>query len=151
MDLTTLDPFVLRELAKLAEQKVALAKQIAEIDAKINAVANGNKAPKAARGVKAPKVEPVKKEAGKKPAKTGKRGQLKEQIISLLSKVGVEGLSVKEITKELGVKNQNVHVWFSTTGKKVPGITKLQGARYALIPPTQQPEASSVSDEQSPA
>lgn len=145
MDLTTLDPLVLRELLKLAEQKALLAKQITEIDAKINAVAGGGKLPKTARGAGAPKAEVTKKDSGKKPVKTGKRGQLKEQIVSLLTKVGAEGLSVKEITKELGVKNQNVHVWFSTTGKKVPGITKLQGARYALIPPTelqvQQPEA----------
>ena len=145
MDLTTLDPFVLRELLKLAEQKAVLSKQIAEIDAKINAVAGGGKLPKVTRGAKAPKAEVIKKDSGKKPVRTGKRGQLKEQIVSLLTKVGAEGLSVKEITKELGVKNQNVHVWFSTTGKKDPGITKLQGARYALIPPTelqtQQPEA----------
>jgi hypothetical protein len=33
------------------------------------------------------------------------------------------------------VKNQNVHVWFSTTGKKLPGMSKVGEARYAYVPP----------------
>ncbi len=30
-----------------------------------------------------------------------------------------------DISKELGVKNQNVHVWFSSTGENVSGIQKI--------------------------
>lgn len=145
MDLTSLKPEVLRELAKLAEQKAALVKQISEIDNKINAVAKGLPpakskavaATKAARGSAAAKKTETK-------AKSGRRGQLKEQILALLEKAGTAGMAVKEISKTLGVKNQNIHVWFSTTGKKVEGVTKLDGAKYAWLPTAtqhQQPEA----------
>ncbi len=131
MDLSSLNPVVLRELTKLAEQKLELTEKIKAIDAKINAVANGTPVAKAALTKKG-SASSVKKAFGA--PKSGKRGQLKQQIIDLLAKAGDEGLPVKEISQTLGVKNQNVHVWFSTTGKKVAGITKLVGARYALLP-----------------
>jgi len=135
MDITSLSPEVLRELAKLAEQKVALTKQIAVIDGKINALAKGIAATKskAASSASEPNSPAASRKGPSTKPKTGRRGQLKQQIIALLSKVGQEGMGVKEISKTLGVKNQNVHVWFSTTGRKVEGITKLEGARYALI------------------
>jgi len=162
MDLTKLSPAVLRELATLAEQKSSLLEKVANIDQQITAVAAGAPAAtaKAAAAKRAPKPGATKGKRGRKPGtvaekKTsakevapkkapGKRGHIKEQIVKLLSGAGSDGLSVKEITKTLGLKNQNVHVWFSTTGKKVPGITKLEGARYALIPgaaAARQPEA----------
>jgi hypothetical protein len=136
MDITSLSPEVLRELAKLAEQKVALTKQIAVIDGKINALAKGISVTKskAASSATEPNSPAASRKSPAAKAKTGRRGQLKQQITALLSNAGQEGMGVKEISKTLGVKNQNVHVWFSTTGRKVEGITKLEGARYALIP-----------------
>jgi hypothetical protein len=136
MDITSLSPEVLRELAKLAEQKVALTKQIAVIDGKINALAKGISVTKskAASSATEPNSPAASRKSPTAKAKTGRRGQLKQQITALLSNAGQEGMGVKEISKTLGVKNQNVHVWFSTTGRKVEGITKLEGARYALIP-----------------
>ncbi len=134
MDLTSLSPEVLRELAKLADQKVALLKQISDIDGKFTAVAHGN-------SPKPSSLSAANKKAAPK-AKTGRRGHLKGQIVGLLEKAGYAGLAVKEISKTLGVKNQNVHVWFSTTGKKVEGITKLDGAKYALRAVTAVQEAS---------
>lgn len=131
MDLSTLSPVTLRELAKLAEQKLSLLKQISEIDSKINAVAKGGTPVKVKPAASAKKASAKKSSAPK--SKTGRRGQLKNQIIALLSKAGDAGLSVKEISKTLGVKNQNIHVWFSSTGRKVPGITKLEGPQYALL------------------
>ena len=89
------------------------------------------KAPKAAKAAKAPKAP-----APAKAAKTGsKRGALKGDILKLLAAAGPEGVSVKDISSTLGVKNQNVHVWFSTTGKKMPEISKVGEARYAYKAP----------------
>jgi hypothetical protein len=154
MDLTQLNPDVLRELLKLTEQKAAIQKQIAEIDARISALGAGKAAPKApasaaaagkrrgrpAGAPKAPKAAKVPKapkepKAPKAPKVAGKRGALKGQILDLLTAAGPEGASVKDISTKLGVKNQNVHVWFSTTGKKLPGMSKVGEARYAYAAP----------------
>ncbi len=147
MDITLLSPEVLRELAKLAEQKAALTKQISVIDGKINALAKGVAATKskATSSANEPNSAAASRKGPSAKPKPGRRGQLKQQIVALLSKVGPEGMGVKEISKTLGVKNQNVHVWFSTTGRKVEGITKLEGARYALLP-----VAAAATPEQAP-
>jgi len=165
MDLSKLTPSVLRELLKLSELKAALHKQVAALDARISALGTGKSvaAPKAAavkapgkrrgrppggKAAKAPKVKaPKAPKAAKEPkapkapapakaAKTGsKRGALKGDILKLLAAAGPEGVSVKDISSALGVKNQNVHVWFSTTGKKMPEIGKVGEARYAYKAP----------------
>ena len=77
-------------------------------------------APVAAPSVKS--VAPVVKAA--KPAKKGKRGALKEAVLAALSAAGSEGVSVKDLSAKLGVKNANIHVWCSTTGKTVKGLKK---------------------------
>lgn len=160
MDFTLLNPSTLRELIKLTEQKASLQKQIAAIDARLSAIGGGKattaKAPAAkpagkrgrpakaaAKPAKAPKAPKAPKKAAA-PKVAGKRGALKNDILKLLSAAGPEGASVKDISAKLGVKNQNVHVWFATTGKKLAEISKVGEARYAYQAPTtlhQQPEA----------
>ena len=85
-------------------------------------------APKKAKAVKAVKPKATKAAAG---AKRGKRGALKEQILAALKSAGAKGVSVKDLSKNLGVKTQNVHVWFSTTGKTV-GVEKVSPGVYRL-------------------
>ncbi|MGC1482078.1 MAG: hypothetical protein WA771_16385, partial [Chthoniobacterales bacterium] len=103
--------------------------------------------PGAKRGPKA------KAEKAAKPAKaqSGKRGALKGQILGLLEKAGSEGMAVKDIAEKLGVKNQNVHVWFSTTGKKVDGLSKVGEARYALGGSAPKQSAPAPAAESAPA
>lgn len=168
MDFSKLNPDVLRELIKLSELKSALNKQLSALDARLASLVSGKpvkkaavksgkrrgrppgkaaskKAPKvkAAKAPKAPKVAKAPK-APKAPKGSGRRGALKSQILKLLSSAGPEGTSVKDISSKLGVKNQNVHVWFSTTGKKLPEVSKVGEARYAykaVGTANQQPEA----------
>jgi uncharacterized protein YjcR len=140
MDLTLLNPNTLRELLKLSEEKLALQKKVEAIDARISALGSG-KAP-AKTAAPAASAAPAKRRgrpAGSKnaapkapKAEGGKRGALKSRILKFLSQAGPEGASVKDISAKLGVKNQNVHVWFSTTGKKLPEIKKVGEARYAF-------------------
>ena len=85
-------------------------------------------APKKAKEVKAVKPKAAKAAAG---AKRGKRGALKEQILAALKSAGAKGISVKDLSDNLGVKTQNVHVWFSTTGKTV-GVEKVSPGVYRL-------------------
>ncbi len=160
MDFTKIDPALIREFLKLSETRENLMEQVAAVDSQIAALSSGKlprgtktaaapKAPGKRRGRKpgsknAPKAatngssEPDADapKAAKKPraprAKGSKRGAMKEQITGLLQSAGPEGMAVKDISEKLGVKNQNVHVWFSTTGKKVEGISKVGEARYAL-------------------
>lgn len=60
-----------------------------------------------------------------------KRGALKEFILKELQAAGKAGVAVKELSERLGVKNQNIHVWFSSTGKSL-GARKVGRGRYAL-------------------
>ena len=39
-------------------------------------------------------------------------------------KAGDEGVAVKDLAAALGVKSQNIHVWFSSTGR-IKGLTKV--------------------------
>jgi hypothetical protein len=159
MDFSKLNPDTLRELIKLSELKSALEKQLGSLNDRLSTLFTGKapakktgkrrgrppgkkksaakapkvkakKAPKKAKKVKAPKVAKAPKAKAPKAAK-GRRGALKSQILKLLANAGAEGASVKDISAQLGVKNQNVHVWFSTTGKKLPEVTKVGEARYA--------------------
>jgi len=66
----------------------------------------------------------TKAKGGDKSAKRGKRGALKESILAALKAAAASGLSAKELSSRLGVKNQNIHVWFSSTGKGVKGLKK---------------------------
>lgn len=174
MDLSKLNPDTLRELIKLSELKSGLEKQLGALNDRLSALFTGKapaktkpagkrrgrppgkkkaaakkakapKAPKAPKPAKKAKAPKAPKAAAPKAAKTpGRRGALKGQILELLASAGPEGASVKDISTKLGVKNQNVHVWFATTGKKLPGISKVGEARYAFKAGgtiNQQPEA----------
>ncbi|HEY8901282.1 MAG TPA: hypothetical protein VIM61_12790 [Chthoniobacterales bacterium] len=139
MELTQLTPAALSELIQLVEKKQSLLDQIAKIEADMEAVVTG-KAPKTAvarapRTPAPPKAAPAPKEAPAPKAAApvrAKRGALKEGILAALEAAGPEGLSVSELSNKLGVEPANVHVWFSTTGKKLTEISKVAAGRYAL-------------------
>jgi hypothetical protein len=61
-----------------------------------------------------------------------KRGALKEQIVAALSSAGNAGVRVTELAAVLGTKAANIHAWFHSTGKKVPGLKKISGGHYRL-------------------
>src|SRR5205814_9008305 len=73
---------------------------------------------------------PVKAKATKK--SRSKRGALKEQILSALSSAGQAGVRVTELAAVLGTKAANIHAWFHSTGKKVPGLAKVSGGHYRM-------------------
>lgn len=158
MDITQLNPSTLRKLAELAEKKTTLLEQIGKIDAELTSIASGKSAvskasapaPKtgAKRGRKpaaAKEAKPAKApKAAKAPKTSGKRVKLKEPILELLRQAGENGLAIKEIAGAVGVPNQNVSVWFSSTGKKLPGIKRGDDGRWRMTAPAaqhQQPEA----------
>lgn len=91
---------------------------------------------KAAAKVAAPKAEKPAKVAKASAAKggraRGKRGETGRKILALLKNTGKSGITVKEISEKLKMPPQNLFVWFNTTGKKTPGISKVAPATYRL-------------------
>ncbi len=130
MDLTSLTLSDFKYITQLLERKESLLGEISDIDRELAGVGSVKQAAgrprKAAKAGKPEKVARVAK-AGK--GKRMKRGQMKENIISLLKAAGKEGLSVREIAGTLKVNPANVHVWFGSTGKKVSEIRKEKGRR----------------------
>ena len=55
---------------------------------------------------------------------------MKDAIVAELKKAGTVGVTVKDLSAQLGVKNQNLHVWFSSTGKTIKGIAKVGPGRW---------------------
>lgn len=134
MNLSSLTSADLQRLAKLIALKETHLAEIASIDAELAAFGSPDKPatkrgrPAASAGAAAPKVKRGRKRGGR-----GGRGQLMEKIISLLKEAGKDGLPVKSIAQSLSLKPQNVHVWFSSTGRKQKEIKKLGPGHFAWV------------------
>lgn len=126
MDISSLNSTKLRSLISLTEQREKLAAQLEKLDAAILEVLSKSAPQGAKRGRPASAtLVPGSSESH------GKRGALKEKILAELKAAGKDGVSVKALSAKLGVKNQNVHVWFATTGKTV-GVKKIGPGKYRL-------------------
>jgi pyruvate/2-oxoglutarate dehydrogenase complex dihydrolipoamide acyltransferase (E2) component len=115
---------------KAAAKAKKPAKKARRKTAKPAKAASSAKAP--AKDPKAPKAaQPVKPAAAKgKPKVKRARGEMKKLVLGALEKVGPEGLTVKELSTALKIPSQNIHVWFSSTGKKLPGVGKNDKGRW---------------------
>lgn len=138
MDVSKINTTVLRNLLGLTKRRDAVLRELSKIESAIaDAYAGGKAAVVAAVGAKPAgkrRGRPAKAAppAGAASAKRGKRGALKSKILAALKEAGDKGVSVKDLSKQLKVKNQNVHVWFSSTGKKLGTIQKVGAGRYRL-------------------
>jgi hypothetical protein len=129
MDVSNINSNTLRSLLKLTEKRDALVAEIKKIDSEIVSAYAGKAPAPAKRGAR--KVA-VKTSATPPQRKKGSRGALKAKILAALREAGAKGVAVKDLSKKLGVKNQNVHVWFSSTGKKLGTIQKVSAGNYRL-------------------
>lgn len=125
MDVSHINSTVLRRLLSLSEKKENLLKQIASIEKEIGSISTGRSVSAAPKPAKAPSK-------GRKSRKRGKRGALKGKILSILSAAGDSGARVKDIATQIGVNPQNVHVWFSSTGKKLDDIVRVAAGHYKI-------------------
>lgn len=147
MDISSINTAKLKSLLKLTEVRDAIAAELQKVEEAIASVFSGSSAPaktgpkpgkrrgrkpgkKAAAVAAASDVKPAAP-AKKAAKKSGRRGAMKDQILSILKEAGAKGASVKDISSKLGVKTQNVHVWFSTTGKTA-GVKKVSPGVYRL-------------------
>jgi len=118
MSLATISSATLKNLISLVEKRDRLQIELARIESQIAAAAQGSQVSKT------PKA-PAK-------GKRGKRGALKESVLKALKEAGKKGVSIKELSSKLGVKNQNLHVWFHTTGKTVKGLKRSGPGQWVL-------------------
>lgn len=141
MDLSKFNTSILESLIKLTKKRDILLDELKKLEAAITSVTSGGKSEPATvrrrrstgrRRAAAPAAEI--KTAKDSEAQTGRRGALKARILAALRAAGDKGVAVKELSAKLGVKNQNVHVWFSSTGKKLGTIQRVGAGRYRLKP-----------------
>ncbi len=122
----------LKSALKLSEKRDALLSELAAVEKELVGIYGGN-APAAPAPVKASVKAGLKAKVVRVRRKsTGKRGALKEKVLAALRSAGDKGVLVKELADNLGVKNQNMHVWFSSTGKKLDSIQKVGPGKYRI-------------------
>lgn len=138
MDLSKINTSVLESLIKLTKKRDALLDELKKLDAAIANAYSGGKSE--VRLGRRPKGKGRRRAAAARPVRaamvqaSGRRGALKARILAALKAAGDKGVAVKELSAKLGVKNQNVHVWFSSTGKKLGTIQRVGAGRYRLKP-----------------
>ena len=110
----------------LEGKRATLESQLQEIDAKLANLQSALYAKPIQSRV--PVAAPVKRgKAGRK-----QRGALRSQILEALQAAGSRGVTVKELSSVLGIKNTHIHSWFSSNIKKVGGIKKIGPSHYQL-------------------
>lgn len=141
MNITNISSNALKNLIKLTQRKEGLLREIEKIESQLASLITGKparttgkrrgrpaKAKKAGRPAKAAKAT-----KGRSSAKRAPRGQIKKKILSALKAAGDAGMKVTDLSKKIGVKNANVHVWFSSTGKKLPEIKRVGKGHFKLV------------------
>jgi hypothetical protein len=135
MNLTNINTGALRNLIKLTERKESLLSEIEKIEKQLASLLTG----KAVRATGKRRGRPAKKGKATKAVKAGRsakrapRGTLKKKIFAALKAAGEAGLKVTDLSKKIGVKNANVHAWFSSTGKKLPEIKRVGKGHFKLV------------------
>lgn len=134
MDLTKISASDFSRIQSLLTRKGKLLEDVRSIDAELAAIQTGQPATskpgqkpgrKPGRPPGRPKAAAAKAEkprAKAKPAKRGKRGAVKDSIISTLKAAGPAGLTAREVADILKAKPINIATWFSSTGKTISQI-----------------------------
>jgi hypothetical protein len=145
MSLNNITSAELRQLISIVERKERLQEELREIESKLSThllprpTTRATPTPRRTRKSRAVRVnkqslevKTSKADGQQAESESGqRRGALKESILAALQKAGGAGIAINDLSRTLGVKAQNLHVWFSSTGKKVKGITKVRAGCWA--------------------
>jgi len=143
MSLKNITSAELRQLISIVERKERVQEELREIESKLSTHLSPEPATPTvqirrgkSRSVRVGKrpleVKASKSKVQQAEAKSGQRhGALRDSILAALQKADGAGIPIKELSRTLGVKAQNLHVWFSSTGRKVKGVTKVSAGRWA--------------------
>lgn len=120
----------MRSLVALAEKREKLLEQVQSLESEIAAILS-NLPTKIATGKGRTFKSVIKSTRGSKVERKGQKpGALKERILEMLRAAGDMGVTVSEIAEELSIRPANVHVWFSTTGKRLEEVKKVAPGRF---------------------
>jgi hypothetical protein len=130
--MSSLNPRIerLKAIIGLEEKRAALQSQLDALTSQIATLSGNIFSESPAVAAKAPAKSSVRVA---KPSKgRAQRGALKESILAALSSAGSTGVRVTELASQLGTKAANIHAWFHSTAKSIPGIVKIAGGHYRL-------------------
>lgn len=149
MDISKLSTESIKSAFHLVQQREQLEAELAKVNAKLIALFEGKQVPATKPFVaKGPAAEKTKKaksvEKASKAREKKSRGAVQKNLLEYLKSAGEAGVTAKQIAKDLGMRNQNIHVWFGGTGKKYPQIVKLGRGHWAWS--HNAPVAASVSE-----
>ena len=126
--MSSLNPRIerLKAIIGLEEKRAVLQDQLDALTSKIATLSGDIFSESPAIAAKSP----IK--AAKASKRRARRGALKESILAALSGAGSAGVRVTELASNLGTKAANIHAWFHSTAKNIPGIVKIAGGHYRL-------------------
>jgi hypothetical protein len=139
MNIANINSTTIRNLVKLTQRRESLLAEIKRVEAQLESLLAGTPARATAkrRGRPAKSAKSAKAAAkapkGDRPVKRAPRGALKKKILAALKAAGDAGLKVTDLSKKVGAKNASVHVWLSSTGKKLPEIKRVGKGHYKLV------------------
>ncbi|PWU06588.1 MAG: hypothetical protein C5B47_07365 [Verrucomicrobia bacterium] len=119
----------MEELVTLAKRREDLLEKVKAVEADITRLLGGSAPSRVGRKGRPPKAQTPQKR-GRKGNRGQKPGALKERILEVLEHAGENGITVADIASKLGVPKANVHVWFSTTGKRLGEVRKIEPGRF---------------------
>ena len=145
MSLNNITSAELKKLISIVERKECVQEELREIESKLSThlspepatstarTPRGTRKSRSVRVSKRPlEVKASKSKVQQAESKSGQRhGALRDSILAALQKADGAGIPIKELSRTLGVKAQNLHVWFSSTGRKVKGVTKVSAGCWA--------------------
>ncbi len=120
----------LKAMLSLEEKRAVLQRQLDALQQQLSTLKDQLFDETSTTAIKVSAKAATKSAGGRKGR--SKRGALKEQILAALSGAGSAGVRVTELAAALGIKAANIHAWFHSTGKGIPGLTKISGGHYRL-------------------
>ena len=132
MKVTDINTQTLTALLSLTKKKETLLAKVAQVEKEIAGLASGE----VLAATRILRAKSIKKRRGvakgpKKPRSP--KGFMQEQIIKLLQAAGEVGAGVKELAEKVEKPVAQVHVLFSTTGKKLGQFQKLESGNWRIL------------------
>ena len=132
MKVSDINTQTLTALLSLTKKKETLLAKVAQVEKEIAGLASGE----VLAATRILRAKSIKKRRGvakgpKKPRSP--KGFMQEQIIKLLQAAGEVGAGVKELAEKIEKPVAQVHVWFSTTGKKLGQFQKLESGNWRIL------------------
>jgi hypothetical protein len=132
MKVSDINTQTLTALLSLTKKKETLLAKVAEVEKEIAGLASGE----VLAATRILRAKSIKKRRGvakgpKKPRSP--KGFMQEQIIKFLQAAGEVGAGVKELAQKVDKPVAQVHVWFSTTGKKLGQFQKLESGNWRIL------------------